>query len=237
MSLSNLKTDNTIQDETDVLGGSGPIESGLILTKVTMAYFGKSKSGAMSLNLHLNTGKRDIRQTLWLTSGDAKGNKNYYETKDGEKKYLPGFNLANSLSLLTVGKEIGDLVPEDKVVKLYSPETSKEENTKVAMLTELLGQEILAGIIRQTVDKNVQNASGAYVPSGETRQENEIDKFFRAKDRMTTAEIRAQAPTATFAESWEAKWKGVDRDKSTKGAVAPVGAGTAAKPQSSLFAA
>jgi hypothetical protein len=239
MSLANLKTDDTIQNETDTVGSAGPIESGLYPHKVTMAYFGKSDGGAMSLSLHLAdpTG-RELRQTLWITSGDAKGNKNYYENKQGEKAYLPGFNLANSLSLLTVGKEISELVPEEKVVKLYDFKEKKEVNTTVAMLTELLGQEILTGVLRQTVDKNVKDDAGVYVPSGETRMENEIDKFFRAKDRMTTAEIRAQAPEATFAATWEAKWTGVDRDRSTKGATAPAAsANSAPKPTSSLFAA
>lgn len=51
----------------------------------------------------------------------------------------------------------------------------------------------------------------------------EIDKLFRAKDRMTTAEIRAQAEEPSFIETWEQKWAGKTRDKS-KGAAANAGA-------------
>jgi hypothetical protein len=239
MSLANLKTDSTIKDETDSVGGNGPVESGLYPHKITMAFFGKSSGGAMSLDLHLaDPDGKELRQTIYITSGDAKGNKNYYEDKAGAKAYLPGFNVANSLALLTVGKEIGEIETEEKTVKLYSFVEKAEVLTKVPMLMELLGQEVLTGVIRQTVDKNVKDeATGKYVPTGETRQENEIDKFFRAADRMTTAEIRAQAAVATFADTWEAKWKGVDKDKSTKGASAPAatGAGNTAKPTSSLF--
>ena len=81
------------------------------------------------------------------------------------------------------------------------------------------------------------------MPSGETRDENEIDKFFRASDRMTTAEIRAQATEAVFASSWEKKWSGKTRDRSksvasngTAGAPAGVMAAASKKPTTSLFA-
>jgi hypothetical protein len=241
--LKNLKTDATIADETDRVGSGGPLDSGLHTATIKLAYLTKSAGGAVGLVLNAaNQTGREIRQTLWMTSGTAKGGKNYYE-KDGEKHYLPGFVLANALSLLTVGKDIADCDTETKVVNVYSPEAKAEVPTKVEMITELLGQEITIGLIKQTVDKTVKDeATGTYRPTGETREENEIDKFFRARDLMTTAEIRAQAETAAFAAIWEAKWKGEVRNKAKGGTGvagapgAPKGAapGTA-KPKSSLF--
>jgi hypothetical protein len=239
--LATLTTDNTIADEKDSVGGTGPLESGLYTCTVNTAYITKSGGGAMGLVLNLKTeANKEIRQTLWMTSGTAKGCKNYYE-KDGEKHYLPGFNHANSLALLTVGKEISALDTEQKVVKAYSPEAKAEVPTKVDMVMDLLGKEILVGVIKQTVDKTKKNeATGVYEATGETRDENEIDKLFRAKDRMTTAEIRAQAETAAFADSWEAKWSGKTKEKA-KGAAGTAGApklGAAAaskKPTASLF--
>jgi hypothetical protein len=57
-------------------------------------------SGAMALNIRAKTEDgKEIRQQLRMTSGTAKGCKNYYEDKNGEKKYLPGFLMANALSL------------------------------------------------------------------------------------------------------------------------------------------
>lgn len=239
--LQNLATDATIADERDSVGSGGPLESGLYPAKIALAYLNKAASGALGLVLNVKTPEgREIRQTLWMTSGTAKGAKNYYE-RDGQKHYLPGFNHANSLALLTLGKEISTLETETKVVNVYSPEAKAEIPTKVEMFTELLGQEIIVGLIKQTVDKSVKNDLGVYVPTGETREENEIDKIFRAKDRMTTAEIRAKADEATFIETWDAKWTGKSRNKSkgTAGtAGAPQAAGVAAtkKPTTSLFA-
>ena len=218
--LANLATDSTIADEKDSIGGSGPLDSGIYKCTVAMAHINKASSGALGLVLTLKTeDNKEVRQTLWMTSGTAKGCKNYYE-KDGEKHYLPGFLAANALCLLTVGKEISQLDTETKVINLYSPEAKAEVPTKVEVLMDLLGQEIIAGIIKQTVDKTKKNeATGTYEPTGETREENEIDKFFRAKDRMTTAEIRAQAEEATFINSWDQKWTGKVKDR-VKGAAA-----------------
>jgi hypothetical protein len=242
--LASLATDSSIAEEKDSVGSGGPLESGIYKASVALAYISKSAGGAMGLVLNLKTeAGKEIRQTLWMTSGTAKGCKNYYE-KDGEKHYLPGFNHANSLALLTVGKEISQLETETKVVNVYSAEAKAEVPTKVEMLMDLLGQEIIVGLIKQTVDKTKKNeATGIYEATGETRDENEIDKLFRAKDRMTTAEIRAQAETATFIDTWDTKFSGTVKNKA-KGAAGTAGAPKAAgapaaaakKPTTSLFA-
>ncbi len=247
MSLpANLASDSTIADEKDSIGGSGPVDSGLYGFTVAMAYINKAVSGALGLALTLKTiDGKDIRQTLWMTSGKAKGCKNYYE-KDGEKHYLPGFTHANALALLTVGKEISQLDTETKVINLYSPEAKAEVPTKVEVVMDLLNQEIIAGIIKQTVDKTKKNdTTGQYEATGETREENEIDKFFRAKDRMTTAEIRAQATEAVFINSWDQKWTGKVKDRAKSSAAglpgvpklgaAPAAAAGTKKPTTSLF--
>lgn len=242
--LTNLKTDNSIEQETDSVGGGFTVlDSALYDFTVKLAYLGQAASKAMSLNLVLATDDgKELRQTLWMTSGEAKGCKNYYE-KDGKKHYLPGFNMANALCLLTVGKEISDLDTEDKVIKLYNPTEGKEMPTQVPMLTDLLEQQITAGIIKQIVDKNVKNeASGQYEPSGETREENEVDKFFRHKDGFTVTEIRAQAPEAEFKATWEGKWTGEVKNKAKGKAAGGSTAGmpnaaasSAGKPTTSLF--
>jgi hypothetical protein len=238
--LSALASDSSIAQETDSVGGNAALESGLYACKVAMAYINKSAGGAMGLVLTLKTDSREIRQTLWMTSGTAKGSKNYYE-KDGEKFFLPGFNHANALALLALGKEISELDTETKVVKVYSAEAKAEVPTKVEVITDLLNKEILVGLLKQTVDKTKKNDSGVYVATGETRDENEIDKLFRASDRMTTSEIRASATDATFADTWETKWAGKTKDKS-KGVAAnsgtfgaPHAAPTSKKPANSLF--
>jgi hypothetical protein len=242
--FSELATDDSIKPEIDTVGGgNGPLDSGLYKAKVTMAYVNKSRGGAKTLNLIMKTeDDREVRQLIYMSSGDDKGNSTFYVTKEGEKKYLPGYLLASNLIQLSLNKEISQIATEEKVIKLYSYDAKAEVPTKVDAVTDLIGAEIIVGLIRQTVDKNVKNDAGEYVATGETRDENEIDKFFRASDRLTTAEIRAQVTEAAFADTWEAKWAGKVRNKS-KGAAAagtagapgkPVAAG-AKKPAASLF--
>lgn len=214
--LKNLKTDASITAEKDSVGGGSRIlESGLYMATVTMAYIVTAGSGAIGLALALKTNAGEVKETVYMTSGTAKGGKNYYE-KDGEKFYLPGFLLANSLSLLTVGKEIGDLEPEQKVVNVWNSDAKAEIPTKVDMLTDLLGQEIYMGVLKQLVDKTKKDDAGVYQPTGETQERNAIDKFFRARDKMTVAEIRGQAEKATFAETWTEKHTGNVQDKTSK---------------------
>lgn len=239
--LANLASDSTITEEKDSVGSGGPMDSGLYMSTITMAYLSKSGGGALGLVLNAKTEDgKEFRQTLWMTSGDAKGNKNYYE-KDGQKNYLPGFNHANSIALLTVSKEIGSIETEEKVVKVYSYEAKAEVPTKVQVFTDLIGKQILLGVIKQTVDKTAKDDKGIYQPTGETREENELDKVFRARDRMTTSEVRGQAAEASFADIWSDKWAGKLKNKS-KGvsgvAGAPKAGGVAAskKPTTSLFA-
>lgn len=238
--LKNLATDESIANEKDSIGGGGVLESGLYPAKVTLAYVTKSSGGATGLVLKAKTSEgRDINQTLWMTSGTAKGAKNFYE-KDGVKSYLPGFIAANALALLTTSKDISELDTETKVVNVYSSEAKAEVPTKVEMVVDLLGKDIVIGLIKQTVDKNVKNDAGLYVASGETRDENEIDKFFRAEDHMTTAEIRAAANEPVFYGTWADKWNGKVRNKAkgagTAGtAGAPKAAAGMKKPTTSLF--
>jgi hypothetical protein len=240
--LASLSTDDTIKNETDSVG-SNLLESGCYPVTIQTAYIGKSDGGAISLNcaFKTDTGK-EFKQQFWMTSGTAKGGKNYYTDKNGDKAYLPGFLMANSLSLLTLGKEISALDTETKVIKAYNKDAKTEMPTQVEMVMELLGTQIIAGVVKQTVDKTAKADDGSYQPTGETRDENEIDKFFRAKDGMTTAEIREQYTEAKFIETWKTKWTGKTKMKS-KGASAnagtpgmPKAASAAKKPAVSLFA-
>lgn len=240
MSLSAFKKDAAIATETDSVGGSGPVESGLYNATVSMAYLGESKGGAKNLTLHLSLeGGRELRQTIYFTSGTAKGGKHTYE-RDGVTHFLPGFNTVDSLCLLTVGSEFGDMDAEDKIVPIYNFDEKKEINTQVPVLTGLLGQPIIAAVLKQVVDKNVQNDQGFYVPSGDTREENEIDKLFRARDKMTTAELLAGSTEASFYNVWDAKNTGNTRMKAKGASAANAANGAtpaaAAKPQKSIFA-
>lgn len=239
MSLLNaVKTDVKVEDDIDVLGGGGALESGAYNTRVGMAYMQKSKGGALGVFLTLLDGKKEIREAIYVTSGDAKGNKTYYE-KDGVKNPLPGFTLINNLCLLTVGKELSEMEAEMKTVNVYNADAGKEVPTEVEVLTELLGKEVLTALFKQVVNKT-KMVGTERITLPETREQNSIDKFFRARDRMTAAEIRAKATTAVFLDTWIEKWAGVTQDKTTtvggKAANQTAAPGAGGKPAKSLFA-
>lgn len=239
--LKNLATSQDIEGEEDRLGGGGfTVESGLYDLTVKLAYLSESQGGATALNVTIETDDgKEIRQQFWLTSGREKGQKNYYVTEKGEKKYLPGFNSANSLCLLTIGKELSDVVAaaETKVIKLYDYETKAERNTEVPMLVELLNQRVTGGVHKQKVDKRVKGDDGTYRATGETRYQNEVNKFFRIEDGLTVKEIESGVTQAKFKEDWGNKWTGIEVDKSSGASAGTTsGAPSAAnKPRTSLF--
>lgn len=244
--LDNLKTHDDVEDEKDIIRGFTPLPTDIYPLKIDMAYMIKSARGATGLTLHARTpDDRQVRQTIYLTSSEAKGCKNTYIDKNGNPQYLPGFILGNSLALLTTGKEIGAMDLEDKMVKIYNPATSSEEPTSVPVLVELLDKEVYAAIQEVIEDKRKKGDDGDYHATGETRQTNEIAKFFRASDKKTTAEIRAKAETAEYFDTWKEQNQGQVRDKTTStsgksssGAGSPFGGNSAPanKPQKSLFA-
>lgn len=235
--LKNLETKANVEGEKDVLGGGGVLDTNVYPMKVKVAYFTSAASGAVAINLQGDVDGKEVRQQFWVLSGNDKGNKNTY-TKDGKEYYLPSFLTASSLALLTVGKELSQLDVEKKVIKLYDFEAKEERPTEVDVLVELTGQMIQAGIQKQTVDKNEKGDDGKYYPTGETREINEVVKFFRYDDGLTVPEIEKGVTEAKFKDDWVAKWAGkvINKAKGNKdGAKSGLPSGGAKTGTSSLF--
>ncbi|WP_199097255.1 hypothetical protein [Dyella sp. ASV21] len=204
----------------DVLGGGGAMDSGLYTGTIKLAYAGKSSGGAHSMTVVVDLEGREYRETLYVTN---KQGQNYYE-KAGKKNPLPGFTTANDLALLSTGVPLNEQEIEERVVKLYDFDAKAEVPTKVQAVVSMHGKPITLGILKQIVDKNVKNeATNTYVPSGETREENIIDKVFHAETGKTVSEFTLKVENAEFQGKWGAKNKGVTRDRST-GKAGKVGA-------------
>lgn len=218
MDLSTLKANATeVKDDTgDSLGGGYILESGTYPMVIELAYMDKSAGGALSMNCVFKHGNQTLKQSFWVQSGDKKGNSNtYVDKRTGETHLLPGLNMANAICTLTIGKELGDLSTTEKTINIYNFEAKAEIPTKVNVLMDLLNQPLTLGVQKRIVDKNVKNDAGEYVPSGETRQENEVSKVFQAKTGLTVAEMRAGETEGKFIHNWEKKWKDVTIDKSS----------------------
>jgi len=257
--LANLKIDDNIvleQEQDRVGGGNRTLDSDIYGFVVDAAYLGASKGGAASVSFILKDKKTGdlFKPTIYVTSGRDKGCKPYFTKRDestGKETHtpLPGFLIANSIAELTTGVPLADQPQEEKVVKIYDFEAKAEKPTKVQMLVDLIGKEIHLGVIRQTVDKNKDNGSGVYVPTGETRDENEVDKVFCAREGfefMTQTEIKAKRAgddtiEAVFHKTWLEANKGKTRNKAkgasgAAGGVAKSAGGAASsKPKTSLF--
>lgn len=264
--LANLKIDDSVvleQEQDRVGGASRTLDSDIYGFVIEAAYMGTSKEsnvdgvakgGATNVTFILKDKKSGavFKPTVYVTGGKDKGCKPYYTKKDDttgkETNYpLPGFLVANSIAELTTGVALAEQPTEEKVVKIYNFDSKTEVPTKVQMLVDLIGKEVNLGVLRQTVDKNKSDGNGGYVSSGETRDENEIDKVFCAREgfeNMTQTEIKAKRAgddtvEAVFHKTWLEANQGKTRNKAkggggTAGAPAKAG-GAAGKKPSGLF--
>ena len=230
--FENLQLKDTIEHDGDFVGGgSRVLETDVYPLTIDMAYMDVSTGGAMSFNITLKGKNKEVlRETMYITSGTAKGCKNTYVNKKTQQEhYLPGFSQANNLCLLAIGKNISELVPEDKVLSLYDHTAKKEMPQTKKVLTALLGAAISVAVEKQIVDKTAKSGeqdsfgNDIYVATGETREQNEIIKTFQAVTNLTAAEIRAKITEPTFMTKWIELNKGNVKDKST-GIPANVGA-------------
>lgn len=206
--LSNLAVGSDIETTNlDSLGGSYIKSTGLYPCTIDMAYTAKSASGALGLHLHLKSvqDKSVIRQTLWVTTGDKKGNRNYYKTKDDKKFLLPGMQLAEQIAEICAGKPMAALTSEKKMIKLWDYNASAEKPTEADVVSELLNQNILIGLMKHRENRNVKDGNGKYVPTKDDRIFNEIDKVFYP-DGFSTTEKRAEAAEAKVHKQWAEKY-------------------------------
>lgn len=209
-----------IESQGDRLGGGGVVDSNAYGAVITAAFAGESKGGAKSMTFHfkLDNG-RDLRETTYVTSGKEKGQKSFYE-RDGKKYPMPGFVTANDIALLATGKGLTEQTYEEKIIKLYDFDAKAEVMTKVMMATSLVGQAIKLGVMKETVDKTTDSGGGVYVPTGETREQNVIDKVFHATSGQTVSELtqsRDVNAAGEFLGKWTDKNAGITRNKA-KGA-------------------
>jgi beta-galactosidase GanA len=219
--FGNLSRD-AAEDQGDRLGGAGILDSAIYTGAVKVAYAGQSQGGAKSVTVIFDLGNREYRETFYVTN---KAGENFYTPKgDSTKKtLLPGFVSVDDLCLLTTETPLEEQDLEEKVVNIYDFDQKREVPTNVPVLVNLIGKSVTMGILRQTVDKQAKDSSGEYRNTGETRDENVVDKFFHADLGVTVSEAKSGIRDAVFKTKWAEKNTGVTRDRS-KGAEGNVGA-------------
>lgn len=243
--FGNLSGDG-LEQTGDRLGGGGVRETGAYDGTIKLAYAGKaSSSNAQSLTVVFDFGGSEYRETYWVTN---KNGENFFIDKNDKTKRvpLPGYTMADDLCLLTTGFPLSEQNAAEKVISLYDYDQKKEVPTNAHVFMDLIGKQITAGLVKQTVDKTKKNDStGQYEPTGETRDENVTEKFFHFESKRTVTEIRAEQEEAVFYPKWVEKNAGKTRNRA-KGAEGKTGApprpagapaASAPKPTTSLFGA
>lgn len=239
MSLDFLKTDEKVEEVKDSVGGNAILATDAYPGVIEYAYLGKSKGGANSLNVSvaLENGAK-YRETLWITSGTAKGEKPYYESKQGKKVFLPGYQVADAICMLSAGSHITEMETEEKIINVYDYDAQKELPIPVPCLVAVHDMPIILGVENQLTDKTALDAaSGKYLPTGETRNVNAITKVFcnrEGHEGLTVTEAEAGGK-AVFIDTWKEKFQGQVADRTDKKAAtangaqgAPTGSDTAA---------
>ena len=216
MSLFNNLSSEGFEDNQDRLGGFSVLETDIYAGKIKVAYAGQSPGGAQCVTLLIDFAGREHRETIYITT--KKGD-NFFMNKESppKKVALPGFTTIDDICQVTTGNPLSMQKAEDKIVNVYDPEAKKELPKSVPVLVDLVGKDVLLAIQKSTVDKTVKQGD-AYVPTGESRDENTIEKVFHSELRITVVEAKDadknnRAPVAGFIDAWVERNKGKTRDK------------------------
>jgi len=232
MNFGNLKIDDDVKlDEDTVGGGSFTWDSGVYDCIVDMAYLDESKGGAMGLHVTLLNGTKKMKETLWITSGELKGQKSTYIDAKGTKRPLPGYTQGLNLCMSAIDLTLEDAAnaSEAKTINIYNFDAKKEMPTaKEHVMTNLIGKKVKVGIIKRIENKRGNDGTGKYVDLPETREVNVISQFFYADTGLSVMEKAKGDTEAKFIETWTAANAGKthDRSKKVKDSVATPAAGT-----------
>lgn len=156
MSLfQDLQVETDIKPVEDRVGGdfSRVDKTGLYNFTIEKAFAGQSDSGAYSVTIHFkedNGAKFNV--TEYITSGSAKGCKNYYLDKNGNKNYLPGYNKIKNLDALIGFDRAYPKTTKGKIM-LYDFDAKSELPVEKEVITEWIGKKVSALIIKRLEDK------------------------------------------------------------------------------------
>lgn len=226
------KVANAEQATDRVGGGFAKLDTDIYVGILKVAYAGKSDKGANFLQIiveqvrNLNTGATvsDYRETAYFTNKEGSPT---YE-KNGKEFFLPGYTVASDLLFMTTGTDLTDAVFEEKVVNVYNFDEKKELPKSVMVAIEAVGQPVMFAIKKTIEPKQTKGADGKYVNTGETREENSIEKVFHPEFKLTMLEIEAimkaeRDPTpedVVFLPAWVEANQGKVFDNSKKGQAA-----------------
>ena len=234
MSLfASIQNANIQTKEEDVLGGSRTVPSNVYPAGIKLAYLDAAASGAICVvfdfAMLVNGKERNHKETIYISNKNKEFT--YKDKQSGEDKPLPGFVTVDSICKAVTGKSITELSTEKKMVKVYDYDQKAEVPQEKEVLMDLVRGKLELGIQELTVDKTVKSDTGEYVPTGETRDINELSKVF-TEDGLTLVEKEAGTTEAKFKAAWIKQYADKKINKA-KGKADGAKAGGVAKPAAS----
>lgn len=208
MSLfSNLERKTNVEKPKDVLGGGfQTLPSDVYDAVISMAYVSKSTGGAQFIEFEFKLPEGKIhKETVYVTSGDAKGNKFTYE-KNGKEFYLPGYILADEICAVASEQLLSQQDSDERLVEVYDFETKQKVQKEYPVLIDLIGKKLKLAIL-QVEENKKEKIGGQWKSINEVRTSNSIDKAFN-EDGLTTNELMDGIETPEFMEKWLDKNKG-----------------------------
>lgn len=213
MSLfSNLERKSNVEKPKDVLGGGfQTLPSDVYDAVIAMAYVDKSKGGAQFIEFEFKLpDNKTHKETVYVTSGDDKGNKFTYE-KNGKEFYLPGYILADEICAVTTEQLLSQQDSDNRLVEVYDFESKQKLQKEFPVLIDLIGKKLKIAI-SETKENKKEKVGGKWVETSEVRMSNNISKAF-STDGLTVNELMDGETDSAFMEKWLDKNKGNTVDK------------------------
>lgn len=180
-----IELENGLESK-DVVGGGGFAKfdkTGFYAVEIEKAYAGTSSGGAFSVTLHLKDERgAKLTHTEYISSGTAKGCKNYYLDRNGNKQYLPGYNKIKNLdALLGFDRSYPNTTKGN--VMLWDKDLKKEVPQEREVISEWIGKKI--GILGKVTIED------KYGDETKSREYFDIEHFVDAVTKKTRNEIVA----------------------------------------------
>lgn len=209
--FENLTTEG-LEENTDRGAGGGRtlLDTDAYKLEIQMAYVGKasdptSKSMSVTLLTKIVDGPKagtEYRETFWITN---KKGENFYLTKDNKKAQLGGFADINELCQITTGKELRELGTEEGLVKIWNKDQRKELPESRQIIPALKGKVVGAAIQKKLENKQTQGPNG-YVDTAESREVNNVQKFYHPELRITVNEAKRKAKGEELGDLYIDAW-------------------------------
>lgn len=188
--------------EDKELGSSKWIkDTGVYELVIKKAYFDKSASGAINFKVEFETedgSKLNMTQYISNKSGQM-----FYIDKNGNKQFMPGYNMMRSLDFAVTGSNRDFPKVESKQIKLMKEGKEVIETKDVP--TEWWNKTVIAMVVKKQENRQEKNSEGIYVDTPDWVYNMEVEHFANAVTNKTMKETIGSLE-ATFVKTWSEKF-------------------------------